>query len=124
MFLSQWCSGNIFSKNLALSPKRLIRVAPRTRSVSVRVRNRNGAKFGTPHFVPLLLAAPNAKVAFRGYSCLAWAAHHTAYLRSTIQVRPVILNTRLPAFAVLQPSSRLGATGGARARHFGVRHQR
>jgi hypothetical protein len=25
--------------------------------VSVRARNRNGAKFGTPHFVPLLLAS-------------------------------------------------------------------
>ena len=71
----------------------------------------------------LLLAAPNAKVAFRGYSCLAWAAHRTAYLRSTIQVRPVILNTRLPAFDDLQPSSRLGATGGPRVCDFGVRRQ-
>jgi hypothetical protein len=29
MFLSQWCSGNIFSKNLALSPKKLLLAALR-----------------------------------------------------------------------------------------------
>jgi hypothetical protein len=44
--------GQHLLEKFTLSPKRLIRVAPRTRSVSVRARNKNGAKFGTPHFVP------------------------------------------------------------------------